>query len=293
MIGPTVAASCVILAACGVALVLAGLRPVADHAPEPAWRRRGPVRYVAGAGLSPGARRRRHLLLGVSGAAGLTLWAVTGWAVAALVLPAAALVLPALLSPPVSRTDMAELAALEQWVRGLSGVLVAGAGIEQAVHASLASTPPAILEPVQRLAARLRAQVPTEPALRAFADDLDDATGDLVAAALILGVRRREGGLAGVLEDFATSVAEEVRMRRAVEADRAKPRNTARWVTVISLIVVTALFLLTDYMEPYRDGVGQVVLVGLLAAYVATLAWLRRLSTGEATPRFLGAGGAP
>ena len=54
-----------------------------------------------------------------------------------------------------------------------------------------------------------------------FADDLDDATGDLVAANLILGARRRGGGVASVLESLAESVAADVQARRAIEADRS------------------------------------------------------------------------
>ena len=69
-----------------------------------------------------------------------------------------------------------------------------------------------------------------------FADDLDDATGDLVAANLILGARRRGAGLASVLEGLAESVAADVRARREIEADRAKPRATARWVTLITVV---------------------------------------------------------
>jgi hypothetical protein len=52
-----------------------------------------------------------------------------------------------------------------------------------------------------------------------------------VAATLILGAHRRGPGLAAVLDDLAGTVAEEVRIRRGIEADRAKPRTTARWVT--------------------------------------------------------------
>jgi Flp pilus assembly protein TadB len=245
------------------------------------------VRSLTGAGLTPRARRRHQILLAVAAAAGVITWLVTGWLTATLLLPAAAVVVPRLLTPAPSGTDVARLAALEQWVRGLSGLLVAGAGIEHAIRASIESAPPAIEDHVRALSARLRAQVPTERALRAFADDLDDATGDLVAAALILGTRRREGGLAAVLEDFAASVADEVRMRQAVEADRAKPRNTARWVTGISLAVIAALFVMTDYMDPYREGAGQLILIGLLSAFVASLAWMRRLSAGTPTPRFL------
>jgi tight adherence protein B len=72
---------------------------------------------------------------------------------------------------------------------------------------------------------RLRARWSTEDALRAFADDLDDATGDVVAANLILGARRRGAGLASVLDALAESVAADVRARRR---DRGRPGQTAR-----------------------------------------------------------------
>ena len=33
---------------------------------------------------------------------------------------------------------------------------------------------------------------------------------------------------------------------------------------------------------------GQMILVLLLSAYVATLVWMRRMATGKALPRFIG-----
>src|SRR3546814_10669284 len=73
-----------------------------------------------------------------------------------------------------------------EWTRSLSGVLTVGIGLEQALVTTERSTPSAIRPEVQRLVARLRSRWNTEEAIRAFADELDDATGDLVAANLIL-----------------------------------------------------------------------------------------------------------
>ena len=104
---------------------------------------------------------------------------------------------------------------MEEWTRSLSGVLTAGVGLEQALRRHPALHPGSRSAPeVTRLVARLRARWATEDALRAFADELDDATGDLVAANLILGARRRGAGLASVLEGLAESVAADVRARR-------------------------------------------------------------------------------
>lgn len=92
-----------------------------------------------------------------------------------------------------------------------------------------------------------------------------------------------------MLDGLAESVAADVRARRQVEADRAKPRATARWVTIISAGVLVVLAVSGTYVEPYRSPFGQVILVGLLAAYVSLLVWMKRMAIGRELPRFLGA----
>lgn len=231
-------------------------------------------------------RQTRMLLLGGL-AAGIVALLVTGWVLALVIVPVAFVGLPILLSSSAAAQRIERLEAMEEWTRSLSGVLTVGVGLEQALVATLRSTPAAIAPEVTRLVARLRARWVTEDALRAFADELDDATGDLVAANLILGSRRRGAGLASVLEGLAESVAADVRARRQVEADRAKPRATARWVTLISVGVLVVLAVSGTYVEPYQSALGQVILVALLAMYVATLVWMKRMAIGREMPRFL------
>jgi Flp pilus assembly protein TadB len=264
------------LIALGLLGVVVGLRPTAIPPREPtaASRRRA-------------LNRRTGVLLLAGGALGLVGWLITGWILALVIAPVAVIGLPILLSAPPAATQIARLEAMEEWTRSLSGVLTVGIGLEQALVATLRSTPAPIADEVHRLVTRLRARWDTEKALRAFADDLDDATGDLIAANLILGARRRGAGLASVLEGLAESVGADVRARRQVEADRAKPRATARWVTLISASVLVVLALSGTYVEPYRTPVGQVLLVLLLSAYVATLIWMRRMAAGKPLPRFL------
>jgi Flp pilus assembly protein TadB len=215
-------------------------------------------------------------------------WGVTGWPVAGLIAVAAVAGLPPLLTTSVASAGrITRLEALEDWTRRLADVLTVGVGLEQAIAASLRTAPAAIAPQVAALAARLGARWPTEAALRAFADDLDDATGDLVAAALILGSRRRGPGLGAVLDGLAGTVAEEVSMRRKVEADRARPRTTARWVTLITLGVVGLGALNGTYIRPYGSGLGQLVLAALALAFAGALVWMRAISAGTPEPRFL------
>jgi len=263
----------------GIIGVIVGVIPQPDRPAAP--RRRSPV-------WGPRFSRRSRLLLGAGVIAGAIVAIVTGWLLAIVVVPLAAVGLPFLLSASDAQDRIARLEAMEEWIRSLSGVLTAGVGLEQALIATLRSAPAEIRPEVGRLVARLRARWGTEAALRALADDLDDSTGDLIAANLILGARRRGSGLAAVLESLAESVAADVRARRQIEADRAKPRTTARWVTLITISVLVVLGLTGDYVAPYRSGLGQLVLALMLAAYGGVLVWMRRMAAGRPLPRFIG-----
>ena len=112
-------------------------------------------------------------------------------------------------------------------------------------------------------------------------------TGDLVAAALILGAAKRGDGLAAILTGLAESVAEDVRSRRQIEADRAKPRANARWLLLITVTAAGLAALNGDYLAPYGSAVGQLVLAAIAGLIVACLLWMRRLTTPASTPRFL------
>ena len=263
-----------VLVASGILLLVRGARAVERrqvHLRLPRLHWRSPL--VIGSGL---------LVVGAVVAL------VTGWTVALVVFPLAGLGLPYLIGKSETAVDIAKLEAMEEWTRSLAGILTAGAGLEQALVSTLRSTPEPLQGAVTRLVARLRARWTTQAAVRAFADDLNDPTADIIAANLLLGAQRRGDGLATVLEGLAESVSLDIRSRRQVEADAAKPRTTARWVTIITIVVLAALFFTGTYVEPYKSGLGQVVLLCLLAAYAGVLVWMKRVAAGPKAPRFLG-----
>ncbi len=270
------------LIAAGLVTVVVAVRLAPPRPPAPKRRLSLATRLATTSPLT-----RRLLVAGT--VAGLFLAVVTGWVIALVLVPAAVVGLPALLSAPGTAERIERVEALEEWTRSLAGILGGGTGLEQALVATVRSTPEAIYPQVAQLAARLRARWPTEDALRAFADDLDDATGDVVAASLLLAAQRRNRGLGSVLQGLAESVAEDVAARRRIEADRAKPRGTARLVTAITAGVLVVLALTGSYIQPYGTPVGQAILAVLLAAYVAGLIWMRRMAAGKPLPRFIGA----
>jgi Flp pilus assembly protein TadB len=221
-------------------------------------------------------------------AAGLTAWLVTGWPVSAGITGVTVVGLPMLLSTGrVAAAGIDRVEAVQEWARRLADVLAIGVGLEQAITATVRTCPDAVRAEVAALVARLDARWPTEAAVRAFADDLDDATGDLIAATLILGARRRGPGLSRVLTAVADSVAEEVATRRRVEAERAKPRATARAVTLITLAVVAVGALNGTYLRPYGTPLGQLVLAAIAGGFVAALVWMRSLTLTSPAPRIL------
>lgn len=263
----------------GLLLVILGALPRPPRAAAPRPSRRAVGRWSR---LAPATRR--GLLGGL--AAGAVVSLITGWMVWLLLIPAAAVGLPALMRPPSTGTPVPVLEALEEWTRGLAGVLTVGAGLEQALITSARSAPDPIRTPVTALAARLHSRTPTPLALRAFADDLNDATADLIVLSLTLVATRRIG-LAPALTSLAGSVAKDVANRRAIDADRAQLRTTTRWITGLTVVMMGGLFLSGEYIAPYRTPLGLIALLVLVGAYAATLAWMKALGTAPVPARLI------
>lgn len=280
MSGGFLAALAGAMIAAGLVLGIAGLRrrPPRPAGPRfrpsvPGWIRRMPrwQRWSAVAALGVG------LLMSVFGAP----------LVVAAILPLAVVGLPVLLVTSDGGRRIARLDALSEWTRNLAGVVTAGQSLEQALKANTRSAPEAIEPEVARLAARLRAQARIETALLAFGDDLDDATGDMVVSALVIAARHRGDGLPRLLIGLAESVAEEVRSRREIEADRDKARGSARLITVLAVGGTSMLAFAGDFLSPYRSPAGQVVRALWALLFAVGLVWLRRMVSDTPPPRFV------
>lgn len=275
-------ALCGLLVTLGLLTAYVGAQPVSETAPRPSSAL---LTRAKGAGLR--LTRRERATLVVAALAGLVVAILTGWLTALLALPVASVMIPRLLRQKGDTAKIERLEALEEWTRALSGVLHARAGLTDALIATLRSTPQPIRPEVELLVARLQAHRPTGEALRAFADDLDDPAGDLIASTLILGASQSGAGLTKILTGLASAVSDEVRVRRQIEADRAGPRAQARWMIVIATLGMAGFLALTPYGQSYSDPLGQGILAIILAAFFGCLMWMHWVTVTRPEPRFL------
>lgn len=283
-----VVAGCGALLVAGVLLLVAGLprRP-----PGPAAlreRRSVPERWARATRRPPGrAGRRRDRLLLLGALLGGVAFAVTGIPLTLPLVPVAVVGLPWLLADPVNR-ELELLRGLDRWVRTMTATLQTGQSVPDALRSSVRQAPELLVEELRLVAARLNDRWTVREALLAMADSLDSPDADAVLAAMVLAAERGGTGVATTLRELSESTQDRLRSMREVEVERAKPRIVVRQVTVITVVVLAvALVVVRDFFAPYATPIGQALLAALLAAYAASLVWMRRLTTPRPRDRIL------
>ena len=231
--------------------------------------------------------RTRRLALGV--AAGLLALLGTHWVVAGLSIGLLVAYWDRITgSSAVEKRAISRLDALASWTESLRDTIAGAIGLEQAIPATAVNAGAPIRPSLNLLVDRLRIREPLPDALRAFAEDLDDPSADIICAALLLNARLRGPGLRDVLTALASSTREELDMRRRIEASRKSIRRSVRIVLFIVLGMMGMLSVLNRrYVEPYDSIGGQAMLLVIAALFTAGLLWLRSLSVPSKTDRFL------
>ena len=214
---------------------------------------------------------------------------VTRWPVAAVGLALLVIFWPQLFGGTRNeQSQIARLEALVIWTEALRDTMSAHASLEQAIPATTANAPILIRQPLIRLSGQIRAKVPMEKALLSLAAFLDDASADLILAALILNVRRRGDGLGTVLSNLAEAAREELEMRRRVSAGRAGLRRGVQIVVIITIGFAGFLAIFSQqYVQPYRTVGGQIALLFVFGFFAAGFAWMRQLSGSDPVMPFL------
>ncbi|MFE6405406.1 type II secretion system F family protein [Streptomyces sp. NPDC057837] len=264
----------------GLALLLVAVRGLPakpDHEKQKAAQRASELIRFAGQRGSLAAIVGLVVLL-------LTRWAVAGIAAGVLVFFWDRLFGGA----GEERAAMRRVEALASWTESLRDTIAGAVGLEQAIPASARAAAPVLRPHLDALVDRLRARTPLPEALQQLADEIDDASADIIVAALILNARLRGPGLRQVLGALAKSAREEVDMRQRVMAQRASTRRSVQIVVAVSIAFVLGLSIFNrDFVEPYGTAVGQLVLACVCGLFALGFWWLRKLSTIETPERFL------
>lgn len=277
-----------VLVALGLGAVILGLGLTLVN-----WLWPAPVARGRGGGVGPlgrlvGGLSKRALLECAAGLlVGAGLAALTGWVPFVVLLPVIAVALPRLFSDKAEKATIALLTDLEGWTRSLSGLIRTGRNLSAALAASLPNANGAMRAPVHRMVARISSGWSPERALRAFAEDLDDPTGDLVVMNLISAVRNPGDGLKEALDGLALLVAEDVQIRRSVSAERSKPRLNAKIVLYVTVAMVLCVPFIPMLSKGYSSPVGQVIFLVIVAAIALVLARMQWVVRPVHPPRLL------
>ena len=257
------------------------------HALVPSVRPARGSSSLAATGRRLAALAGRRVPLAV--VAGLVVLVATRWPVAALAAAGLGLLGPSLVGGArEERRQMDRLEGLASWTESLRDTIAGAVGLEQAIPATAYAASASIAPPLRTLADRLAVRTPLPQALLRFGDELDDATADLVVAALVLNARLRGPGLRQVLSSLAASVREEIDARRRVEADRRSTRRSVTIIMGVTVLFVGGLSVLNRaYVEPYGSALGQLVLALVIALFVLGFWWMRRLSVHQTPARLL------
>ena len=188
------------------------------------------------------------------------------------------------------RSQMVRTEAVAIWAEMLRDLLVSNAGMREAISRSARVAPDAIRAEVQALDVRAQ-RGHLRLALRRFADELASPVADTVVLAILLAERRAVADLGAMLADVAASTRETVAMQRRINATRARTYRTSQLIAGV-VIGAVALLMLTnrEYMEPFGDTVGQIVLLVVLGIVVAAVMSMLRLSRPMQPARLLRVG---
>ena len=244
---------------------------------------RGRRRAVARVEASMTALRRSSIAV----AAGILIFAVTGWLSAGVLVAAGTALFAGRFGKGRGLRAISERGdAIAGWIEMLYAILAAGGGIERAITGSAGAAPAAIRREVQELAARLEVR-PLPEALLGFASDVAHPAVDKVVASLILASIQGAQDLVSLLRSQAEVVRAESRLVVEADAGRARYRTSARLIVGTTAVMAGGLFIVDrGYLAPYDSAQGQVVLAGIGMVFLGGFWLLARLGRVQPPVRY-------
>lgn len=189
------------------------------------------------------------------------------------------------------KLEQARITALASWCEQLRDLLSAEHGIIGTITATAKTCPGEIRAEVTRLATRLSRQDPST-AIRQFAAEIDDPSGDLIASVLLLAMSR-SSRTSELLSELALTIRDRAAMRLRVESERASQRSEARFIVGFSGAVVVGVLVFareSEFLDAYDDATGQLVLALVFMFFALGIWWMSKLTTFDRPERFLSIG---
>ena len=209
-----------------------------------------------------------------AGLAGVVVYALLGWPVAAVLAIAVVIWLPRPIGTRANREGaVARTEAIAVWAEMIRDNMAGSAGLEQALIASAQVAPDAIAPELRRFASRID-RMSLIDALGRLGADLDHPSADLVVVALVNAARMEARELGPLLSRLAETIRADVRMRLRVEVGRARIRTSARIVVGTTAVTIAFLFVFSrQLLTAYDSLAGQLWLI-VVAAVFALGGWL-------------------
>jgi len=272
---PAVAAIAGALVACGLFLVVMGLRRVERTDVRARLAARGP------------GQDRRLVQVVLAVAVALVVVLLTGRPVGAVLGAGIALSLPSVFGGKAARqAEIARVEAIATWASQLRDMLSGGSGLLETIEATAPFAPAPIRAEVERLALSMR-RGRLHAALRAFAAEVDDPMADLVVASLIVATTEQVGRLGELLGTLAARTREQAALRMRIDKDRASTRTQVRGVVLATIGMVLFLMVFNKgLLAAYNSAEGQLVLAGIGTAFLAGFSLLARMSRPQRVEGF-------
>lgn len=185
------------------------------------------------------------------------------------------------------RDETALVEALAVWTEQLRDTMAGASGLEQALSVTSRTAPDILRPAVQKMSARLAFTSLAESA-RTFADDVDHALADFVAAALITAAENQVRDMGSLLGHLADCCRADVQMRTRIWVARARLRSAVRIITIVVISFILGLYLLNpSYLKPYGSSMGSLMLMVIIAMFGGALHLLQRLGRVDSPDRFV------
>lgn len=175
--------------------------------------------------------------------------------------------------------------AIAAWTEQVYGSVQTGHGTNAAILAAAKYSPPVIREDARRLARDLETMT-TPDAIRKFAAELDDPTGDAICAAIALSVASGSD-ITDVLKVQADSARDQVKQLREITASRSEVRSSTRAVIAITLAMILGVKVMAAEFLSFYDGArGQLSLLVIGGMFLMSFYLLTNLMKPKTSARY-------